>query len=209
MSSVPRRPGPTGVPGGRRTVFCLGRPGRRHELRPDQERIENVDRGPFFPVGQRPRPSVGGNGTSTEGVEYDVDHAVDPANGDIWLVRSDRGPASRRSEDFALFELPVGANDPVYLRPLIPYRPAVKLESVDAFARHALRPRALRRPRTLEGATPGGRSRARRSSARTGLQTERRSRPRMGHRRGPLRVAFYMAMGATNTPSTPRFRKPA
>jgi oligopeptidase B len=73
-----------------------------------------------------------------EGVEYDVDHAVDPANGDIWLVRSNRGPAGEELENFALFELPVGANDLAHLRPLIPYRPAVKLESVDAFARHAL-----------------------------------------------------------------------
>ena len=44
-----------------------------------------------------------------EGVEYDVDHAVDPANGDIWLVRCNRGPAGEELENFALFELPVGA----------------------------------------------------------------------------------------------------
>ena len=133
----PGGPGPTGVPGRRRTVFCLSRPHQEHEFRPDHERIENVDRGPLFTVGQRPRPSVGRN-AHREGVEYDVDHAVDPANGDIWLVRSNRGPSGEDLETFALFELPVGANDPAHLRPLIPYRPAVKLESVDAFARHAL-----------------------------------------------------------------------
>ena len=100
-----------------------------------------------------------------EGVEYDVDHAVDPANGDIWLVRSNRGPAGEELENFALFGLPVGANDPAHLRPLIPYRPAVKLESVDAFARHAL---VLERSDGLEHLRVlrlRGRSRARRSSS--------------------------------------------
>ncbi len=73
-----------------------------------------------------------------EGVEYDVDHAVHPVNGDVWLVRCNRGPTGDELENFALFELPVGQDDPAQLRPLLPYRPEVKLESVDCFARHAL-----------------------------------------------------------------------
>ena len=47
-----------------------------------------------------------------EGVEYDVDHAVHPEDGDIWLVRSNRGPAGEELENFALFELPVGERRP-------------------------------------------------------------------------------------------------
>ena len=73
-----------------------------------------------------------------EGVEYSVDHAVHPLNGDVWLVRSNRGPHGDELENFGLFELPVGQDDPSALRPLLPYRPAVKVESVDAFARYAV-----------------------------------------------------------------------
>jgi oligopeptidase B len=73
-----------------------------------------------------------------EGVEYSVDHANDPDNGDVWLVLSNRGPAGEELENFALFELPVGQSDASSLRPLLPYRPAVKVESVDAFARYVV-----------------------------------------------------------------------
>ena len=73
-----------------------------------------------------------------EGVEYDVDHAVHPVNGDVWLVRCNRGPTGDELENFALFTLPMGQDDPASLRPLLPYRPAVKIETVDAFARHVL-----------------------------------------------------------------------
>ena len=73
-----------------------------------------------------------------EGVEYDVDHAVHPAHGDVWLVRSNHGPNDDKLENFAVFTLAVGQSDPTALRPLLPYRPEVKVESVDAFARHAL-----------------------------------------------------------------------
>jgi len=73
-----------------------------------------------------------------EGVEYDVDHAVHPLHGDVWLVRSNHGPNDDKLENFALFELAVGQSDPTSLRALLPYRPSVKIESVDAFARHAL-----------------------------------------------------------------------
>ncbi len=73
-----------------------------------------------------------------EGVEYDVDHAVHPAYGDVWLVRSNHGPNDDKLENFAVFTLAVGQSDPAALRPLLPYRPEVKVESVEAFARHAL-----------------------------------------------------------------------
>ena len=73
-----------------------------------------------------------------EGVEYDVDHAVHPAHGDVWLVRSNHGPNDDKLENFAVFTLAVGQSDPAALRPLLPYRPEVKVESVEAFARHAL-----------------------------------------------------------------------
>ena len=74
-----------------------------------------------------------------EGVEYDVEHARHPGHGhDMWLVRTNRGPGGEKLDNFALFELAVGQSDPGALRPLLPYRPSVKIESVDAFARHIL-----------------------------------------------------------------------
>jgi oligopeptidase B len=73
-----------------------------------------------------------------EGFEYDVDHAVLPGHGDTWIVRANRGPDGEKLDNFALFSLPVGENRPAALTPLLGYRPAVKIEAVDAFARHLL-----------------------------------------------------------------------
>jgi oligopeptidase B len=74
-----------------------------------------------------------------DGVEYDVDHARHPEHGgDVWLVRSNRGPDGTKLDNFAVFELPVGQDAPAALQPFLPYRPPVKVQSVDAFARHAL-----------------------------------------------------------------------
>jgi oligopeptidase B len=73
-----------------------------------------------------------------EGVEYDVDHAVLPGQGDVWVVRANQGPDGEKLDNFALFELPVGASSPTALKPLLPYRPAVKIESAAVFARHML-----------------------------------------------------------------------
>ena len=74
-----------------------------------------------------------------DGVEYDVEHARDPEDGaDFWLVRTNCGPDGGKLDNFALFELPVGKNDPASLKPFMTYRPLVKVESVDAFARYAL-----------------------------------------------------------------------
>ncbi len=72
-----------------------------------------------------------------EGVEYDVDHAQ-KAGHDIWLVRTNCGPDGEHLANFAVFELPVGQDDPALLVPLLPYRPEVKVESVDAFVNHAV-----------------------------------------------------------------------
>jgi len=74
-----------------------------------------------------------------EGVEYDVEHALLPGpSKDHWLVRANCGPAGEKLDNFAVFELPVGESDARSLRPLVPYRPEIKVESVDAFARHAV-----------------------------------------------------------------------
>ncbi len=75
----------------------------------------------------------GGRALSTS-----VDHAVHPENGNIWLVRSNRGPTDEELENFALFQLRVGQSDASSLRPFCPTGPAVKVESVDAFARYAV-----------------------------------------------------------------------
>ncbi|HTW07926.1 MAG TPA: S9 family peptidase [Acidimicrobiales bacterium] len=74
-----------------------------------------------------------------EGVEYDIEHARHPVlGGDVWLVRTNCGPDGTKLENFALFTLPVGNDEPAELRPLLPYRPEVKVESAAAFARHAV-----------------------------------------------------------------------
>jgi oligopeptidase B len=72
-----------------------------------------------------------------EGVEYDVDHARHPGDQkDFWLVRTNRGPNDEKLENFGIFELPLGEATPSALRPLLPYREQVKVESAHAFARH-------------------------------------------------------------------------
>ena len=73
-----------------------------------------------------------------EEVEYDVEHAVRPDGQDIWLVSTNTGPRGERLANFAVFELPVGHSDPAELTALVAHRPSVKVESVDAFAAHAV-----------------------------------------------------------------------
>jgi oligopeptidase B len=71
-----------------------------------------------------------------EGVEYDVDHAVWPEEGDVWLVRTNRpGPDGEPATDFALYRLALGGGLED-LRPVMPHRPGIKLDSVDCFAGH-------------------------------------------------------------------------
>ncbi|MST34446.1 prolyl oligopeptidase family serine peptidase [Acidimicrobiaceae bacterium USS-CC1] len=91
-----------------------------------------------------------------EGVEYDVEHAVWPGEGDVWLVRHNRPAAdgSRRT-DFALDVLPVGGGVGD-LRELLPHRPGVRLVDTEAFADHVVvteRTEGLDRLRVLR---PGG-----------------------------------------------------
>ena len=73
-----------------------------------------------------------------EGFEYDLDHAVRPGRGDVWIIRANHGPEGDKLDNFALFELAVGETRPAALTPLLAYRPEVKIEAVDAFARHLL-----------------------------------------------------------------------
>ncbi len=74
-----------------------------------------------------------------DGVEYSVEHARHPAlGGDAWLVRTNRGPLEDRLDNFAVYTLAVGSSAPSELGPLLPYRREVKVESVEAFARHVV-----------------------------------------------------------------------
>ena len=91
-----------------------------------------------------------------EGVEYDVDHAVWPDAGDVWLVRTNRpGPDGAPATDFALYRMPVGGGS-ADLQPVVEHREGVKLDSVDAFAGHIVlteRANGLEQLRLLSPAT--------------------------------------------------------
>jgi oligopeptidase B len=66
------------------------------------------------------------------GVEYDVEH-----DGEGWLVRSNRPDVGGApATNFALYRLPAGSYDPADLHVVLPHRPDVTLESVEAFAGH-------------------------------------------------------------------------
>jgi oligopeptidase B len=68
------------------------------------------------------------------GVEYDVEDA-----GDAWLVRTNRAqPDDTPAENFALYRLPAGSSDPADLGVILAHRGDVTLESVEAFAGHAV-----------------------------------------------------------------------
>lgn len=76
-------------------------------------------------------------------LEYDVDHAVLPGGDgeegkDVWLVRANRGPDGQRLDNFALFTLPVGEHDLSAATSFLPYRPEVKVEAAETFARFVL-----------------------------------------------------------------------
>ena len=71
-----------------------------------------------------------------EGVEYDVDHAVWPGEGDVWLIRTNQpGPDGSVATDFALYRMPVGGG-PSDLQAVMAHRPGIKLDSVDCFSDH-------------------------------------------------------------------------
>jgi oligopeptidase B len=68
------------------------------------------------------------------GVEYDVDH-----DGTDWLVRTNRpGGDGAPTTNFALHRLAAGTSDPADLQVVLPHRPDVMLESVEAFAAHVV-----------------------------------------------------------------------
>jgi oligopeptidase B len=73
-----------------------------------------------------------------EGVEYDVEHAVWPGSGDVWLVRTNRPQADGTpATDFAVHRLPVGATEDA-MEVVVAHRDGVKIDSVDAFADHVV-----------------------------------------------------------------------
>jgi oligopeptidase B len=77
-----------------------------------------------------------------QGVEYEIEHAVLPGRGDVWLVLTNAAPAeasgdgAAKAENFALYVAPVDRPGGESWRLLLPHRPSVRLEAVDAFATH-------------------------------------------------------------------------
>ena len=72
-----------------------------------------------------------------EGVEYDVEHAVLPEWGDVWLVRSNAsGPGGEVATGFAVIVLPIGSQEPVDV--LVAHDADVTIEAVDAFEGHVV-----------------------------------------------------------------------
>ena len=64
------------------------------------------------------------------GVEYDVEH-----DRDAWLIRTNQpAPDGSAAANFALYRLAEGTEDPTEMEVVIPARPDVRLDSVEAFA---------------------------------------------------------------------------
>ncbi len=83
-----------------------------------------------------------------QGVEYNVEHAVLPEHGDVFLILTNDDGA----ENFAVVRAPVDAPGRAHWEVFIPHRPDVRLEGVDAFAGHlvvAEREQALERMRVI------------------------------------------------------------
>ncbi len=83
-----------------------------------------------------------------QGLEYQIEHAVSPDQVDMWLVLTNADGA----DNFALLQTPVATPARANWRVVLPHRPEVKLEAVDAFAHHivvAERENALERLRIL------------------------------------------------------------
>ena len=86
-----------------------------------------------------------------QGVEYSIDHAVLPGEGDVFLILTN----DDRAENFALLRAPAADPGRANWRTLIPHRPEVRLEGVDCFAGHLVvteRERGLERIRVLRHA---------------------------------------------------------
>jgi oligopeptidase B len=72
-----------------------------------------------------------------EGVEYDLDHAVLPGLGDVWLVRTNAPrPDLADATGFEVRVVPVGGHEAVEV--LVAHCDDVTIEAVDAFAGHAV-----------------------------------------------------------------------
>ncbi len=72
-----------------------------------------------------------------QGVEYDVEHAVLPDRGDVWLVRTNApGSGGTPATNFEVHVLPITGVAPAVPEVLTAHRPEVKIEAVDAFRRH-------------------------------------------------------------------------
>jgi oligopeptidase B len=86
-----------------------------------------------------------------QGVEYQVEHAVRPDGMDVFLILTNAGGA----ENFALMEAPAADPGRASWRELVPHRPDVRLDRVDAFADHFVvseRERALEHLRVISWA---------------------------------------------------------
>ncbi|MCU1495874.1 MAG: ptrB [Acidimicrobiaceae bacterium] len=72
-----------------------------------------------------------------QGVEYDVDHAVLPGEGDVWLVRSNApGADGDEATNFSVTVVPLGSSEAT--ETLVGYRSEVKIEAIDAFSSHVV-----------------------------------------------------------------------
>jgi oligopeptidase B len=83
-----------------------------------------------------------------QGVEYGVEHARHPQRRDLWLILTNDNGA----ENFALYEAPVNAPGKSNWRPVLPHRPEVRLDDVDAFTGYFVvseRERGLERLRVI------------------------------------------------------------
>ena len=83
-----------------------------------------------------------------QGVEYSIEHAVLPSEGDVFLILTNDAGA----ENFAVMKAPAATPGRDHWEVLIPHRPSVRLTDVDAFAHHVTvweRERGLERIRIL------------------------------------------------------------
>lgn len=73
-----------------------------------------------------------------EEVEYDVEHAVWPDAGDVWLIRTNSPhPGSTETQtNFALYRAPLEDARPANWTTVLAHRPEVTLEDIEAFAHH-------------------------------------------------------------------------
>ena len=140
-----------------------------------------------------------------EGVEYHVEHHVSDGGDDRFYVLTNADGA----ENFALMVAPVATPGREHWTTVVPHRPDVRLEDVDAFAHHLVlseRGRGLEQIHVLPiGSTPGATapastsSRCRRRCTRSG----RARTPSTGPRPGDSATRRWSRRSPTTT-TTPR-----